>query len=163
MNLSCVKTSLHHRNSWCACNVYAQANKIVLHPFPYKFIRFRLHSPSLYNHVHKILRLFLGLSKFFFPQKWNKACILVINWYVRVALRIVERLKTFIGNQQISGKSRNFIEQRSSAQSSFRNENFVTTGKTILKNRNQNFYLFHLKFIYSWLLKKKKKGKKHKI
>ena len=38
-----------------------------------------------YNHVHHILRLFCWLSKFSFYHKWNKAWLLVITWYVRVA------------------------------------------------------------------------------
>ena len=40
-----------------------------------------------------------------------------------------------LGNYEISGKSQNFIELLPSDSSS-RNENFVSTGKNLLKNRN---------------------------
>ena len=38
-----------------------------------------------YNHDHNILRLF---------DKWSEAWLLVINWYIRVASWVAERLKT---------------------------------------------------------------------
>ena len=41
-----------------------------------------------------------------------------------------------LGNQEISGNSQNFIELLSSAQYSFRDENFVSTSKDIVENRN---------------------------
>ena len=56
---------------------------------------------------------------------------------MRVASRFAERLKTEeIYFKEISGKSQNFIELFPSAQSSFRNENFVNISKKLLKNRN---------------------------
>ena len=41
-----------------------------------------------------------------------------------------------LGNREILRKSQNFIELMCSSQSSFQNENFVSTSKNILKNRN---------------------------
>ena len=41
-----------------------------------------------------------------------------------------------LGNRKILRKSQNFIELMCSSQSSFQNENFVSTSKSILKNRN---------------------------
>ena len=59
---------------------------------------------------------------------------------MRVASRFAERLKTEeIYFKEISGKSQNFIELFPSAQSSFRNENFVNISKKLLKNRNWTF------------------------
>ena len=39
-------------------------------------------------------------------------------------------------NWEISGKSQNFVELESSAQSSSQNANFVNTSQKLLKNRN---------------------------
>ena len=47
--------------------------------------------------------------KFFFRHKWNEARLLVIKWYIWVASRVDEQLKTF-GNQEVSRKSQNSIE-----------------------------------------------------
>ena len=47
--------------------------------------------------------------KFFFRHKWNEARLLVIKWYIWVASRVDEQLKTF-GNQKVSRKSQNSIE-----------------------------------------------------
>ena len=41
-----------------------------------------------------------------------------------------------LGNREILRKSQNFIELLCSCQSSLQNENFVSTSKNILKNRN---------------------------
>ena len=41
-----------------------------------------------------------------------------------------------LGNREILRKSQNFIELLRSSQSSFKNEDFVSTSKNILKNRN---------------------------
>ena len=50
-----------------------------------------------------------------------------------------------LGNWEISGKSQNFIELLPSAQSSSRNESFVSTSKNSLKNRKLTLLLFHTK------------------
>ena len=47
-----------------------------------------------YNDVRNILRLmFWRLSKFSLHGKWNKAWLLAINWYTRVASQVADRLK----------------------------------------------------------------------
>ena len=45
-------------------------------------------------------------------------------------------LSRILGNWEISGKSQNFKEFKPSLQSSPRNENFLNTRRTVLKNRN---------------------------
>ena len=52
-----------------------------------------LASYYIYNHVLNILRLFDGGADFPVTAK-NKEWLLVINWYVQVALPVAERLKT---------------------------------------------------------------------
>ena len=44
--------------------------------------------------------------------------------------------RRILGNEKISGKSQNFLELLGNAQSSSRNESFVSTSKNLLKNRN---------------------------
>ena len=47
-----------------------------------------------YNHGHNIYENFWCFTKFSFHHKWNEAWLLVINWYIRVASRVAERLNT---------------------------------------------------------------------
>ena len=51
--------------------------------------------------------------------------------------------------QEVSGKYQNFIELLPSAQSSSRNENFVSTSKNFLRNRNWTFLIRHY---FTWKL-----------
>ena len=39
---------------------------------------------------------FLMVEQIFFHHKWNEAWLLVMNWYMRIALRDVERIKIWI-------------------------------------------------------------------
>ena len=89
------------------------------------------------------------LSKYSFQYKWNEAWLLIINWYIRVASRVVERLKTYdlrkLGNIRKISELHRILP---SAQFS-RNENFVSTNKNLLKNRNWTFPAVHY---FTWKL-----------
>ena len=77
------------------------------------------------------------LIKVPFHHKRNEAWLLVINWYIRVPSRVAEQVRLIY--QEISGKSQNFMKLLPSAQPPSRNENFVSTSKSLLKNRNSTF------------------------
>ena len=62
--------------------------------------------------------------------------------YIRVNLRDAKRLKT-------SGKYQNITEFLPSAQSSYRNENFVSTRKNLLRNR---YWTFPVVRYFTWKL-----------
>ena len=49
------------------------------------------------------MMIFDVLTKFPFTTKWNEAWLLVINWYIRVASRVAERLKK-LGKFRIMSK-----------------------------------------------------------
>ena len=95
------------------------------------------------NHVLNILRLWC-LSKFFLHHKWSQGWLLVINWNIWVTHELPWH--GILRNQEISGKSQNFIQLLPSAQSS-QNENFVSTSKNLLKNRNWTVVLY-----FTWKL-----------
>ena len=48
---------------------------------------------------------------------------------------------TILKNQEISAESEKFIELLSGAQSFSRNENFVSTSKKFLKNKNRTLHV----------------------
>ena len=63
------------------------------------------------NHFHNILRLFDVLPNFSFTTGETMRDYYLETQYIRVAPRVVERLKTcFLGNKKISGKYLNLIE-----------------------------------------------------
>ena len=51
--------------------------------------------PNTCNHALWYFKTFWWLSKFSFHHKWNAAWLLAINWYIRVASRFTEWLKTY--------------------------------------------------------------------
>ena len=61
---------------------------------------------STYNHFHNILRLFDDLTNFPFTTSETMGDYHLYTWYIRVASRVAEHLKT----TKISGKCLNFIE-----------------------------------------------------
>ena len=67
----------------------------------------------------------------------------LIFWLYCISCTYGKRKKKFTKNKrkrkEISGKSLKFIELLPSGQPSSRNENFVSTGKNLLKNRNWTF------------------------
>ena len=67
--------------------------------------------------------------------------LLVINLDIQVASQIAERLKTY--NLWKLGKSQNLIQFMPSAYSFSRNETFVSTYKSLLKNRNWTLHVLH--------------------
>ena len=90
------------------------------------------------------------LSKFSFHHKWNEAWLLVINWYLECGkvLRsyphgIFAAGGTYVPTQEKKKKKKeninNFVGLLSSAQSSSRNDNFVSTSNNLPKNRNWTF------------------------
>ena len=87
------------------------------------------------NPGHNILRLFNVLPIFFSPQV--KRSVIISNKHdiheLPRELKNDLRLRIF-GNQEISGKSLNFIELLPSPQSSLQNENFVNTSTKLPEN-----------------------------
>ena len=55
------------------------------------------------NRVHNILRPFDGWADFPFTTSETKHCLLIINWYIRVASLVAKVLK-ILGNREIPGK-----------------------------------------------------------
>ena len=49
----------------------------------------------LKNHGHNIMRIFDVLPHFPFTTSERKSRLLVLNWFIRVASRVSERLKTY--------------------------------------------------------------------
>ena len=83
--------------TWCYLTIISTdearyLNKIFGCP---NFSRRGQNRPQNYNHGHNILRIFWCFTTFSFHHKWNKTLLLVINWYMRVASRVVERLKNW--------------------------------------------------------------------
>ena len=81
------------------------------------------------------------LSKFSFHHKWNEAWLLVIKLYIRVASGAAKRIKTYdprkLGNiRKISKLHRNIAQGPVLPP---RNQNFASTSKNLLKNRNRTF------------------------
>ena len=141
---------------------------------------------------------FWWLSKFSFHHKWNKAWLLVINWYIRVASGVAICLKTldkkwsfplrifFSKFDQIRSflqiwshllkkslienfifcvlKIKNLrklenitkISKLHKIMSSIRNENYASTSKNLLKNRNWtlpvvDYFTWKLEFVSNFL------------
>ena len=62
------------------------------------------------------------------------------------------KLLRILGNQEISGRSQNFIELQPSPQPSSQNKNYLDTSKKLMKKKKLNFShsaLFHTKTIMS--------------
>ena len=60
--------------------------------------------------------------------------------YTNCLYELLNDLKLrIIGNYELSGKSQNFIELLPSAQFFIQNENFISTSKSLLKNKNLTF------------------------
>ena len=101
-------------------------------------------------HVHNILRLLDGWANFPFTTSKNKAWLLVKNCTYELPRKLPNNLKLrILGNYEISEKSQSFIEFLPTAQSSFQNENFVSSSKNLLKNRNWTLPVMHY---FTWKL-----------
>ena len=72
----------------CYKTFTSSCNKICLLQQILVFAFIELKSCSWY------FQTFWWLNKFSFHHRWHEVWLLVINWYIRVAIRAVERLKT---------------------------------------------------------------------
>ena len=77
-------------------------------------------------------------------HKWNEVWLLVKTCIYELPHELPNdwRLR-ILRNQDISGKSQTFIELLPNAYSLSRNENFVSTSKNLLKNKNSAFLVVH--------------------
>ena len=86
----------------------------------------QLRQRTYYNHFHNILK--------FSPQVKRWMIITYKHGIYKLPLELSNNLRLrFLGNQEISGKSQNFIEWQPSAQFFYQNEDFVNISKKLLK------------------------------
>ena len=80
----------------------------------------------------------------FLHHKWKEVRLFIKIGLYELPLKLLNDLGLrILRNQKISGKSQSFTELLPSTYSSSRNENFVSTIKKLLRNRNCTFTVMH--------------------
>ena len=94
---------------------------------------------------------FWCFTKFSFHHKWNDAQTWYLwTWYIRIASRVAERLKTEdLRKLWNIGKVSKLHRMIALCPVPLLNQKFVNTSKKLLKNRNQSFPVVHY---FTWKL-----------